>query len=109
MKRRGSQIALLGLAGLLAIVSADSWVRYMGNGIAYGGLVGLPGHEQALAAYGSRAIRFLEIAVCSEALAIVAVSWVITSTRGSVWRRLCIALVWATAANVCTYAVVHGL
>jgi hypothetical protein len=81
----------------------------MGQGIAYGGLVGLPGREQDLATFGSRAIKFLEIAVCSEALAVATVSWVFAAACKPAWLRLCLALGVAIAANVCTYAVVHGL
>ena len=109
MKRQWLQFALLGSAGILAIVSASAWAGYMGNGIAYGSLVGLHGREQDLALFGSRAIRFLEIALCSEALAVMAVAWVCASASRPVWLRLCIALGLAAGANAFTYAAVRGL
>jgi hypothetical protein len=108
MKGPGSKVALLGLAGLLTLVSAAWWMRYMGQGIAYGSIVGLPGREQDLASFGSQAMTALKIAVFSEALAIATVSWVFTA-RKSVWLRLCIALGLATTANIFTFAVVRGL
>src|ERR1700692_2455634 len=109
MKKRWLQLALLGLAGLLAVVSAGSWAGYMGQGIAYGSIVGLPGREQDLATLGARAIRFLVIALGSEASAVMAVAWVCTNASRPGWLRLCIALGLATAANAFTFAAVRGL
>ena len=108
MKRRGIKHGLLGLAGFLALVSAGAWISYMGQGIAYGSIVGLPGREQDLAVFGSRAMTALRIAVVLEALAIATVSWVFTSHK-SVWVRLCIALVFAAVVNIFTFAVVRGM
>jgi hypothetical protein len=108
MKRRGLKLALLGLTGFWALVSAGERIRYMGQGIAYGGIVGLPGREQDLAVFGSRAMTALRIAVVLEALAIATVSWVFTSHK-SVWVRLCIALVFAAVVNIFTFAVVRGM
>lgn len=108
VKRNLPQLALLGMAGLLLCVSADSWVRYIGNGIAYGGLVGLSGYEQELARYGSKAIKFLKIALCSEALAIAVVSWAFIAVRRPRGIRLGIALALAVVGDACTYSVVRG-
>jgi len=108
MKRRGLKLALLGLAGLLALVSAVGWNDYVQSGIAYGSIVGLPGRDQDLAAFGSRAMTSLKIAVVSEALAVATVSWVFTSHK-SVWVRLCIAIVLAAAVNIFTFGVVRGM
>ena len=109
MKSRGSQFALLGLAVLLLLVAAYSWFCYVAQGIAYGDLFGIRGREQDLAAMGSRAIRFLGLALCSEALAVGAISWVFADDGRPTWLRLTIALGTATVVNVGTYAVVRGL
>jgi hypothetical protein len=97
------------MAAILLYASADSWIRYVGNGIAYGSLVGLRGREQDLAVFGSRAIRFLKIALCAEALAVGALSWVFADDGRPAWLRLSIALGLATIADIGTYAVVRGL
>ena len=109
MKSRGSQIALLALAALLLLVAGYSWLCYVAQGVAYGSIVGLRGREQDLARFGSRAIMFLELAVCTEALAVGAISWVFADGGRPVWLRLSIALGMATVANVGTYVVVRGL
>jgi hypothetical protein len=98
----------MGLAGLLVIVAAYFWLTYVAQGIVYGSIVGLPGREQDLAAFGSRAMRALKIAVCFEALAIATVSWVFTA-RKPAWLRLCIALGLATVANILTYGAVRSM
>ena len=97
-----------GIGGDFGIVSVGSWAGYMGNGIAYGSLVGLRGREQDLAFLGSRAIRYLEIALCSEGLAVMAVAWVCAGASRPVWLRLCIALGLAAGANAFTYAALRG-
>jgi hypothetical protein len=109
MKSRGSQLALLGLAALLLAVAAYSWLCYVAQGISYGSIVGLRGRKQDLATFGSRAIRFLELALCSEALAVGAISWVFADDGRPAWLRLSIALGLAIVADVGTYAVVRGL
>jgi hypothetical protein len=109
LKTRGSQFALLGLAAFLLAVAAYSWLGYIAQGIAYGSIVGLRGREQDLAAFGSRAIRFLGLALCSEALAVGAITWVFADDGRPAWLRLSIALGLAIVANVGTYAVVRGL
>jgi hypothetical protein len=97
------------LAALLLVFAAYSWFCYVAQGIAYGAVVGLRGREQDLAAMGSRAIRFLGLALCSEALAIGAISWVFADDGRPTWLRLSISLGLATVANVGTYVVVRGL
>ncbi|HKN70011.1 MAG TPA: hypothetical protein VJX30_03205, partial [Terriglobales bacterium] len=109
VRSRGSQFALLGLAALLLVLAAYSWFCYVAQGIAYGAIVGLRGRELDLAAMGSRAIRFLGLALCSEALAIGAIWWVFADDGRPTWLRLSIALGLATVANVGTYVVVRGL
>jgi hypothetical protein len=108
MKGRGLEFALLGLALVLAVVSMGAWRLYVGEGIAYGSIVGLPGRERDLATFGSQAIGALKIAIGSEALAIATVSWVFTSHK-SLWVRLFIALGLATIVDGFTFAVVRGL
>ncbi|MGO8794210.1 MAG: hypothetical protein ACLQLC_05255 [Candidatus Sulfotelmatobacter sp.] len=107
MKGRGSQFALVGLAGLLLVFAAYFWLSYMAQGIAYGDIVGLPGRERELATLGSRAMRALRIAVVSEALAVATISWVFTD-RKAVWVRLVAAVGLAAAANILTLAAVRG-
>jgi hypothetical protein len=109
VKSRGSQFALLGLSALLLIVATYSWLSYVGQGIAYGSIVGLRGREQDLAAFGSRAIRFLGLALCSESLAIGLISWVFADDGRPLRLRLSIALGLAAIANIGTYAVVRNL
>ena len=79
----------------------------MGNGIAYGGLVGLPGREHDLATFGLTAMKSLKIALCAEAFA-VAIVWWVFAARKSFWLRLGIALGLAIVADACTYSVVRG-
>jgi hypothetical protein len=106
--RRLLQFALAGLAVFLLVPSAREWIIYMGQGIAYGSIVGLPGREQDLALYGERAMAALKVAVTSEALAVGLASWIFTSSR-TVIVRLCIAIVLATAAALLTFASIRGL
>jgi hypothetical protein len=109
MKSRGSQFALLGLAALLLLAAAYSWLCYVAQGVAYGSIVGLRGRERDLATFGSRAIRFLGIALCSEGLAVSAISWVLADDGRPPWLRIGIALGVATIADAGTYVVVRGL
>ena len=73
------EVNALGIRSTSGLVSAYSWLSDMGQGIAYGSIVGLPGREDDLAKFGSRALTALTIAGFSEALAIGAVAWVFSA------------------------------
>lgn len=66
---------IIGVVALIA--SAIFWLMYMGNGIAYGSLVGLKGRESDLQALASRGMIGLAAAVIFQIAAWVALrfSW----------------------------------
>ena len=105
VKNRRSLVAFLSLAGVLLTVSAYSWLSYMAQGLAYGDAFGAPGNEKYLAVIGSRATRFLVIALCSEEVAVAMIVWRLSADVKPIWRRLCFSLVLAAIADGCTFAV----
>ncbi len=54
-------------------------------------------------------MRFLEIALCTEAMAVATASWFFASACKPAWLRLGIAVGAAAVANVLTFAAVRGL
>jgi hypothetical protein len=105
----GKRIAVFVFSATLFIVSALAWLSYVGQGIAYGDLVGVAGREKDIAALGSSVMRAFWTAASCEALAIGLLSWFLTdpSAPGSV--RLVKSLVVAAFADVLTYAFVRGI
>jgi hypothetical protein len=97
------------LSGVLFAIAGLAWFSYMAQGIAYGDLYGVRGREMDLAQFGAHAIRALDIAVCSEALAVGIVSWVLIATTAPSWLRLSIGLTLAIVATFFTYAITRGL
>jgi uncharacterized protein (DUF983 family) len=81
----------------------------MAQGIAYGDLYGVRGREMDLAYMGAHAVRSLEIAVCSEVLAVGIVSWVLIATTAPIWLRLSIGLTLAIVVTFLTYVTIRGL
>ena len=63
----------------------------MGNGIACGDLVGVPGSERALSELGHRAERGLALGAGCEALAVGITAWALIPLRNRRWSRLSIA------------------
>ena len=105
VRSRRSKFAFFGFAGLLLIVAAFSWLSYLVQGLTYGDAFGVPGNEKYLAVIGSRAIRSLVIALCSEAIGIGILSWHFSDDAKPVWRRLGLCLVLAAIADGFTFAV----
>ena len=104
-----SKVVLLILAAVLFVIAGLEWFRYMAQGIAYGDLYGVRGREQDLAQMAAQAMRDLKIAVCSEGLAVVIVSWTFIATAAPRWLRLSIGLVLALVATFLSYGLVRGL
>ena len=109
MIARPVRFICLSCSALLMLASAIGWVSYLGNGIAYGSLVGLAGREHALAELSSRAERALAFAATCEAVAIGIGSWVLTPCRNPMWARICVAAVFAAIADIFTFAIVRGI
>jgi hypothetical protein len=99
----------LSFQGGLLIVSALAWLSYVGNGIAYGDLLGVQGREKDLAEIGKHAMRGLLIAGCAEASAIAMVWWRLSDPDASPTRRVVFGLMLAFLVAVGTYLVVRGI
>jgi len=109
VKSRGSRFGLLGLALLLLLLAAYSWLCFVAQGIAYGDLFGIRGRENDLAAMASRGTRCMQIALGSEALAIMGIAWFFSAEVKPLWQRLCFSLIIASVADVFTFALIRGL
>jgi hypothetical protein len=94
---------------LLAIVAVVAWMSFMGLGIAYGSIVGLPGRERDLAVIGSRASSALATAVACEALTVGSVSWLFLPLREPAWARATLAVACALVADLLTFGAVRSL
>jgi len=103
------KIILLVSSATLLVAAGLSWLNYLGQGIAYGDLVGVKGREQDLATIGNGAIRSLWIAASCEGLAVGLITWIATDPDGSVGRRLVASFGLALLIDVCTYAVIRGI
>jgi hypothetical protein len=99
---------LLSLEALMIVVAALAWLSYVGNGIAYGSIVGLPGRERDLAAFGAHALVSLAVAVVCEAVAVGIALWMFMPEDGPLWARLCFASLLAGIADLLTFAAVRG-
>jgi hypothetical protein len=97
------------LLACLAAVAVFGWLSYVGNGMAYSDLMGLPGRDQQLAALRERAAVGLAMAVSAEGLLVVAITWACSVAVTRVWIRLLVTLTMAVAVDVVTYAVVRSL
>ena len=89
----------LRLAWVAAVAaSAAFWLVYVANGIAYGSLVGLKGHEHDMQIMTSRGKSAVIVAVICQMLAwIMAGSAVRPADRAGTWNRL---KPWVTAVLV---------
>ena len=107
MNMRGQRAALWVTSGLLVVVSGREWLSYVGNGIAYGAVLGLPGYENA--PFGAKALHALLVALTTEGLAVAAMTWDVTSIEKPIWRRLVTALVVSVISTASTLALVRGM
>ena len=107
MKYAGPRAALWVTSGLLVAVSGREWLSYVGNGIAYGAVLGLPGYENA--PFGTKALHALIVALTAEGLAVAAITWDVTRIEKPIWRRLVTALVVSVIATSSTFAFVRGM
>jgi hypothetical protein len=82
---------------------------YVGNGIAYGSLVGLRGRERDLVELGNRAGRGLALAAICEAAAIGICSWALMPLHIPNWARVGVAMFLAAIADLFTFALIRGL
>lgn len=62
LMRRLARYTLLSGAGILIVVAAYAWLLFVGFGIAYGDLRGVPGSERGLAELESHAYTALAVA-----------------------------------------------
>jgi hypothetical protein len=87
------------ITGVVAIAaSAVFWLMYVGNGIAYGSLVGLKGREHDMQITASRGTTAVIVAVICQMLAwIMLVSGLRQADGTSPWSRL---KPWAVAVSV---------
>lgn len=60
---KGKKVVFLVFSVILFIAAALAWVSYLGQGIAYGDLVGVTGREKDLTAIGRNAMAALSIAL----------------------------------------------
>ena len=109
MSIRGSRAALWVASGLLLVISGCRWLSYIGNGMAYGDILGLPGYEKGLALFGAKAMHALIAALLTEAMAVAAITWDVTDIEKPTWRRIATALVVAPMVTAFTFAIVRGL
>ena len=106
---RGSRAALWTVSGLLALIAGYAWLSYVGNGMAYGDVFGLPGREKDIAIFGAKAMHSLIVALAAEGFAVGAITWDFSGIDNPAWRRLAIALVVAAIATALTFALVRGM
>src|SRR4051794_7423982 len=104
MSLRGSRVAQWAAVGLLAMIAGYGWLRYAGNGMAYGDVLGLSGRDKDLAVFRAKAMHALIVALVSEALAVGAITWNRAAREGSTLRRLAISLALAIVASASTFA-----
>jgi len=102
------KVCLFVFSAALFVAAALAWLSYVGQGIAYGDLVGVSGREKDIIAIGNGAMRALWTAASCEALAVGLITWVVSDPDSSVWLRLIISFGVASFADVCTYALVRG-
>ncbi len=95
-------------SAFLLVVAVIAWPMYMGFGIAYGSVYGLPGREEDLAYFGSRASIALATAASSEAIAVGVGTWLLMPFEEK-WLRLLVATALAVVADAATFALIRGL
>lgn len=106
---RSSRFVWLGCATLLMIPAAVGWLMYIGNGVAYGALVGLRGRERALTELGSRAEHALILGAICQGVAVAMGSWILLPPRYSATARVMVAATLAALADVFTFAALRGI
>lgn len=109
MAARSLRFLTLCCPGILSLVAAVGWLGFMGNGLAYGDLVGIPGPEQALAELGGCAERALALVATCEAIAIGIGSSVLMPLRNPRWARIWIAIVLTAIADLFTLVAIKGV
>ncbi len=108
MAARSVRFLLLVLSAILIFASAIGWLSFMGFGIAYGDLVGVPGRERDLADLGRNAGRALAFGAICEAVAIGIASWTLVPLDAR-WARMSVAVALAVIADLLTLAVIKGI
>lgn len=108
MPMRTHRFFLPGLYMLLILASAAGWFSFMGFGIAYGSLVGLPGREYALAELGRKAEVALAFGAAFEGIAIGIACWKLVPVAVK-WIRMSAALAAAGIVDLLTFAVIKAI
>jgi tetrahydromethanopterin S-methyltransferase subunit D len=104
-----SRTAIWAVFGLLALIAGFAWLGYIGNAMAYGDVLGLPGREKDITIFGAKAMRSLFVALAAEGLAVGAITWNIAGIDTPTWRRLAKASIIASVATVFTFALVRKM
>jgi hypothetical protein len=102
-------MAIWAAASVLALIAGVAWLSYIGNGMAEGDILGLPGREKDIAIFGAKATHALVVALVAEELAVGAIIWDIVRFDTPTWRRLAIASITAAVATALTFAAVRGM
>jgi uncharacterized membrane protein len=106
---RGKKVILYIFSAVLFIVAAFAWLSYVGQGIAYGDLVGVKGREKDIASIGSGAMKALWTAASCEGLAVGLIVWAASDPDNSIWIRLASGFGLAIFIDICTYVLIRGL
>ena len=106
---RGKKAILYIFSALVFIFAAFAWLSYIGQGIAYGDLVGVKGHEKDLVSIGGGAMKALWTAASCEGLAVGLIVWVASDPDSSIWIRLAGGLGLAFFIDIFTYVPIRGL
>jgi hypothetical protein len=93
---------------LLIAIAVFCWLGYVGNAMAYGDVLGLPGRDSDLATYHSRAIGFLLIALCGQGSAVAVVTWMVGLRERPTWVRFCLAVGVAAFSDSCVLLIMRG-
>jgi len=107
-RNRTSRFAVVLLSTVFLVAAGYSWFAYVGQGIAYGDLFGVPGREADLAVMARRAREFLAAAILFEAMTVAMIAWFLSENVKPVWQRLCLSVILACVVDFFTYAVVRG-
>jgi hypothetical protein len=106
---RGLRTALWIAPGLLVLISILTWLSYVGNGMAYGGVLGLPSREKDAVVFGAKAFRALIVALAAEGLAVSLVTWDIARVQMAKWVSLAIATGVSAFLTALTFILVRGM
>jgi hypothetical protein len=108
MTIRSIRFVLLVFSALLIVLAAGGWLSFMGFGIAYGDLFGVPGRERDLAELGRKAEHALAFSATCQAFAIRIASWTLLRLEQK-WARISLAVILALVADLVTLALVKGI